>query len=158
MVGKFDPVLASFAQIASFDKRRREYRRMGWIYACRNRSFADPVFKVGQSSRPPYVRISELSSSSAVYRDFQLVYFVHVSDRDSAEGQAHLALQGYRVNPNKEFFQPLCPRLCAPWTPPQVCFPSSWGGRPAQASCSNLCCRAFSVVPTVVLKIDCRMY
>ncbi len=111
MVGKIDPVIGSFAAIASFDRRRREYRRLGWIYACRNRSFTDPVFKIGQSSRPPHVRIAELSSSSAVYRDFQLVYFVHVSDRDPAEGQAHLALQGYRVNPNKEFFQAPLPEI-----------------------------------------------
>ena len=110
-MNKIDPVVASFTAIASFDRRRREYKRVGWIYACRNSSFADPVFKVGQSARPPQVRISELSSSSAVYRDFQLVYFVHVSDRDRAEGQAQLALQGYRVNPNKEFFQAPPPEI-----------------------------------------------
>lgn len=110
-MGKIDRVVGSFAAIASFDRRRREYRRLGWIYACRNRSFTDPVFKIGQSSRPPHVRIAELSSSRAVYRDFQLVYFVHVSDRDRAEGQAHLALQRYRVNPNKEFFQAPLPEI-----------------------------------------------
>ena len=40
-----DPIPASFAAISSFDKRRREYRRVGWIYACSNSSFVDPVYK-----------------------------------------------------------------------------------------------------------------
>ena len=78
---------------------------MGWLYACSNSSFVDPVFKIGQSSRPPDARVSELSGSSSVYRDFQLVYFVHVSNRDLAEGRTHSALGEYRVNPGKEFFR-----------------------------------------------------
>ena len=75
-----DPILASFLAIGGFDRRRREYRRLGWIYAARNESFRDPVYKVGQSTRPPTVRVGELSAATAVYHDFELVYFVHVSD------------------------------------------------------------------------------
>ena len=101
----YNTIYWSFAAIASFDKRRREYKKLGWIYAARNDSFVDPVFKVGLSSRPPTVRVAELSTSTSVYRNFELVYFVHVRDRDSAEGQAHLALQDFRINPRKEFFQ-----------------------------------------------------
>ncbi len=129
-MNKIDPVVASFTAIASFDRRRREYKRVGWIYACRNSSFADPVFKVGQSARPPHVRISELSSSSAVYRDFQLVYFVHVSDRDRTEGQAQLALQGYRVNPNKEFFQAPPPEIVRAMDAAASMFPVQLGRTP----------------------------
>lgn len=32
------------------------------------------------------------------------MYFVHVSDRDQAEGHVHQALAASRVNPSKEFF------------------------------------------------------
>ena len=99
-----DPISESFAAIESLDKRRREYKKVGWIYAARNKSFVDPVFKVGQSSRPPTARVAELSSSTSVYNDFDLVYFVHVSNRDIAEVQAHSALQEFRVNLKKEFF------------------------------------------------------
>ena len=42
-----DNILASFWMIETFDKRRREYKKLGWIYAARNPSFVDPVFKVG---------------------------------------------------------------------------------------------------------------
>ena len=101
----YNSIYLSFAAIASFDKRRREYKKVGWIYAARNDCFVDPVFKVGLSSRPPTVRVAELSASTSIYSDFELVYFVHVRDRDVAEGQAHLALQDFRVNPKKEFFQ-----------------------------------------------------
>ncbi len=106
-----DPIEQSFAAIASLDKRRREYKRVGWIYACRNKSFADSVFKIGQSSRPPFERVSELSASTSVYREFQLVYFVHVADRDVAEGLTHQALQEYRVNPGREFFEAALPEI-----------------------------------------------
>lgn len=106
-----DPITESFAVIDSLDRRRREYKRLGWIYACRNSSFVDPVFKIGQSSRPPSERVSELSASTSVYREFQLVYFVHVADRDFAEGQTHLVLQEFRVNPNKEFFKATLPEI-----------------------------------------------
>lgn len=106
-----NPINQSFAVIASLDRRRREYKRVGWIYACRNKSFTDSVFKIGQSSRPPYERVAELSASTSVYREFQLVYFVHVSDRDFAEVQTHRTLQKYRVNPSKEFFQAALPEI-----------------------------------------------
>lgn len=106
-----DPITESFAVIDSLDKRRREYKRVGWIYACRNSAFADPVFKIGQSSRPPAERVSELCAETSVYREFQLVYFVHVANRDLAEGRTHSLLQEFRVNPKKEFFQASLPEI-----------------------------------------------
>ena len=98
-------ILASFWEIENFDKRRREYKKLGWIYAARNPSFVDPVFKVGESSRPPFARIEELSASTSVYSAFELAYFVHVSRRGDAEKWAHDALKEFRVNPRKEFFR-----------------------------------------------------
>lgn len=104
-VNGYDSILQYYEVIATFDRRRREYKKLGWIYAARNRSFVDRVFKVGQSARPPHVRVEELSSNTAVYQDFELVYFVHVGNRDPAEGQAHYRLQDYQINSRKEFFQ-----------------------------------------------------
>ena len=99
------PIMQSIVWLDAFDKRRREYKRLGWVYAARNPCFADPVFKVGQTKVSPVVRVERLSSSTSVYRPFQLVYFVHVSDRDRAEGHVHQALADSRVNPAKEFFE-----------------------------------------------------
>ena len=97
--------MQSIIWLDAFDQRRREYKRLGWVYAARNPCFADPVFKVGQTKVSPVVRVERLSSSTSVYRPFQLVYFVHVSDRDQAEGHVHQALAASRVNPAKEFFE-----------------------------------------------------
>jgi hypothetical protein len=106
-----DTIAATFIAIEGFDKRRRQYRKIGWIYAARNESNRDPVFKIGQSSRRPYLRIAELSSSTSVYRSFELVYFVHVADRDIAERHAHSVLQESRVAPGKEFFEAPLPAV-----------------------------------------------
>lgn len=99
------PELRSIMILDSLDKRRREYKRLGWIYAARNRSFVDPVYKIGRTRTSPSDRIKQLSASTSVYRAFELVYFVHVSDRDAAEGYAHLSLKDSRVNHGKEFFK-----------------------------------------------------
>ena len=96
--------MQSIMALGALDKRRREYRRVGWIYAARNSCFVDPVFKIGQSKVSPVVRVGQLSSSTSVYSPFELVYWVHVSGRDQAEGYAHQLLQQYRVNPGREFF------------------------------------------------------
>lgn len=99
------PIMQSIIWLDAFDKRRREYKSLGWVYAARNPCFADPVFKVGQTKVSPVMRVERLSSSTSVYRRFQLVYFVHVSDRDQAEGHVHQALAAWRINPAKEFFE-----------------------------------------------------
>ena len=41
-----------FLVIRSLDKRKREYKYVGWIYILRNRAFKDPLLKIGQSRRP----------------------------------------------------------------------------------------------------------
>ena len=99
-----NPIMQSIVRLDAFDKRYRQYKRLGWVYVARNQCFADPVFKVGQTKVSPVMRVERLSSSTSVYRPFELVYFVHVSDRDQAEGHVHQALAGSRINPSKEFF------------------------------------------------------
>lgn len=98
------PIMRSVMTLDGFDKRYRQYKRLGWVYVARNPCFAEPVFKVGQTKVSPVTRVEGLSSSTSVYRPFELVYFVHVSDRDLAEDHVHQSLAGTRVNPSKEFF------------------------------------------------------
>lgn len=99
-----DPIMRSIVALKGFDKRYREYKRVGWVYVARNPCFAEPVFKIGQTKVSPVMRVEGLSSSTSVYRSFELAYFVHVSDRDLAEGHVHQVLAASRVNPSKEFF------------------------------------------------------
>lgn len=91
--------------VKGFDKRRGEYKRLGWLYAARNPSFADPVFKIGQTTVSPSERIEQLSSSTSVYRKFELAYFVHVSDHRAAEKFVHETPSDFRLNLGREFFQ-----------------------------------------------------
>jgi hypothetical protein len=86
------------------DRRRREYRNVGWVYAVRNPALKDPVFKVGETSRFPTERAQELSSETGVLGKFELVYFIHAADRLAAEHHAHGLLAEHRVSQSKEFF------------------------------------------------------
>ena len=74
-----------FDVIRSLDKSRREYRRIGWVYMLKNSAFKKPLLKIGRTSRPPMERAHELGTATAIPEDFELVYFVHVSNRSDAE-------------------------------------------------------------------------
>lgn len=99
------PIGRSIIQIKSSDRRFRQYKHLGWVYAVRNPCFTDPVFKIGQTGDSPNKRVEALSSSTSVYRSFELVYLIHVSDRMAAEAFVHEALDNFRVNPGREFFE-----------------------------------------------------
>jgi hypothetical protein len=96
--------LDTLAVIASLDRRRREYRDVGWLYVLHNPGYRQPVLKIGKSSRPPTVRADELTRSTGVPQPFRLLYYVHVADMHSAERAVHIALQAHRTSPTKEFF------------------------------------------------------
>ena len=91
--------------IAGLDKRYKLNKTVGWVYVLRNSSFKRPLLKIGETSRPPHIRAAELSSETGVPGDFELVYFVHVQDRYTAEGLVHHQLESYRVSARKEFFK-----------------------------------------------------
>ena len=95
----------SVLAVKGFDRRRREYKRLGWLYAARNPSYPDSVYKIGQTTVSPSDRIKQLSSSTSVYQDFELAYFVHVSDYLAAEQFVHHALDDCRITIDREFFQ-----------------------------------------------------
>jgi len=67
------PKPTPFDVIRSLDKRRREYRHVGWLYIMRSPAFREPLLKIGKSRRPPP----------------QVIYSVHVSDHHEAEARVH---------------------------------------------------------------------
>ena len=87
------------------DKRRREYRRIGWVYMLKNSAFKKPLLKIGRTARSPMERAHELGTATGVPEGFELVYFVHVSNRNDAERDVHHALDRYRQSHKKEFFE-----------------------------------------------------
>lgn len=100
-----DPARPSpFDVIRSLDKRLREYRYVGWVYIMRSPAFREPLLKIGKSRRPPPLRAEELGTATAVPEEFQVVYFVHVSNHHEAEAHVHTWLAPYRKTQGKEFF------------------------------------------------------
>ena len=89
---------------ASLDRRIKGNKDVGWVYAFRNPNHKKMMFKIGETSRDPFVRAQELSSSTGVPIPFQVVYFIGVRDRRPAEGFVHSQLRQYRISQSKEFF------------------------------------------------------
>lgn len=98
------PKPTPFDVIHFLDKRRREYRHVGWVYIMRSPAFREPLLKIGKSSRPPPLRAEELGTATAVPEGFQVVHFVHVSNHHEAEARVHAWLAPHRKAQGKEFF------------------------------------------------------
>lgn len=94
----------SFALVKSLDKRRKVFRNVGWLYALRNPVFKLPLLKLGMTKQTPYERSAKISSATAIPAPFELVYYVHVSNRWHAEAFVHSRLDKDRYRPNREFF------------------------------------------------------
>jgi hypothetical protein len=63
------------------------------------------IFKVGRTDRAPRERMDELSRSTSVPFDFDLVLFAQVSDAVAAETEIHRELRQRRINRSREFFR-----------------------------------------------------
>ena len=109
--------------IRRFDRRFRKYKNVGWVYIMKNESLPPGVLKIGKTYRPPHYRAQELGMATSIPTDFEIIYFVHVSDMHAAEAQVHSALGTHRVSPKKEFFSAPLIRFRAHWAsaPPRGC-------------------------------------
>ncbi len=119
--------------ILALDKRRRENRHVGWIYIMRNRAFRDPLLKIGKTRRPPTQRAAELGAATAVPEGFELIYFVHISDRHEAEAMVHRELAQFRKSSSKEFFTAPLARALAALDRAAAYYPILMRKRPPQA-------------------------
>lgn len=91
--------------IEKLDRNLQDTYEVGWIYAIRNTEFRRPLLlKIGMTTHPPHLRAEQLASTG-VPGTFELVYCVHTVDVRVAEAHVHEALEKYRVQPNKEFFE-----------------------------------------------------
>jgi hypothetical protein len=78
--------------------------RRGVIYVLANR-YMPGLLKIGQTTRDPEVRAREISRSTGVPDDFEIIFDEIVSDVDGAESAIHAQLAKHRVNKLREFFQ-----------------------------------------------------
>ena len=62
------------------------------------------VYKVGCTERSPHQRMRELSSSTSVPRDFEMLCYIEVEGPFAVEAKFHQWLDGHRISPGREFF------------------------------------------------------
>ena len=74
----------------------------GWVYVMSNPAFN--YLKIGQSSKDPQERASELSAATGVPMPYELVYSALVEEFVLVERKVHHRLSSHRVNNNREFF------------------------------------------------------
>ena len=80
-------------------------KEKGYVYILSNPSYGN-LYKVGMTTKDPYVRANELSELTAVPTPFKVEYSVYVEDCSVTEALTHKILQeqGYRIAENREFF------------------------------------------------------
>ena len=77
----------------------------GIIYVVKNSHYGKDIFKVGKSSRTLDERIKELSGDTGVLGKFEGCAIFVVKDIHTAEYKCHNALDKFRLQSNREFFQ-----------------------------------------------------
>lgn len=115
--------------ITGLDKRYKTNKAVGWVYAMRNSAFRKPLLKIGMTSRPPFERAQDLGRATGVPGAFELVYFIHVSDRRAAEHLLHQRLDRYRTSAYKEFFEVTVSKVVDAMDEAAAAYPIAIGGR-----------------------------
>ncbi len=75
----------------------------GFVYILTNKYMPD-VCKIGYSDRSPHTRAEELSKSTGVPCDFDVLCYIEVNDAHAVEQRIHRWLANYRISSNREFF------------------------------------------------------
>lgn len=76
-----------------------------YVYVMRCPAHGRDIYKVGYTDRDPEQRARELSSKTAAPTPFLLVQAWAVTEGRQAEQAAHLAIEAYRLDSSREFFQ-----------------------------------------------------
>ena len=76
----------------------------GFVYVLSNAAMPG-IYKIGRTDRAPRDRMDELSRSTSIPYDFDLVLFAQVDDAVAAEAEIHKDLRAKRINPSREFFR-----------------------------------------------------
>ncbi len=83
--------------------RFRRGKDEGYIYIMRNSKYKRDLYKIGKSQNPDE-RAKQMSSTTGVAGQFEVLFRLKVHDMDLAESQVHAELECYRVQNNREFF------------------------------------------------------
>lgn len=76
----------------------------GFVYILGNRAMPG-IYKVGFTERSPSLRCDELSRSTSVPCEFDLICYAEYECARTREQEIHQALAEYRFSPDSEFFK-----------------------------------------------------
>jgi hypothetical protein len=76
----------------------------GFVYILSNSSMPN-IYKIGYTDRSPMQRADELSRSTSVPTNFEVVAYGEVDDAQSVEREFHEIYADYRISSNREFFK-----------------------------------------------------
>jgi hypothetical protein len=76
----------------------------GFVYILKNGSMPG-IYKVGYTERSPSLRCEELSRSTSVPQEFELICYAEFRNAHAKEQEIHRQLEKHRVNPDREFFR-----------------------------------------------------
>jgi hypothetical protein len=75
----------------------------GFVYLL-NHDYMPNVYKIGFTDRAPLQRVQELSNSTSVPSEFNIVCYGEFANAQAVEQGIHRNLEDDRINPNREFF------------------------------------------------------
>lgn len=76
----------------------------GFVYLLAH-EYMPGVYKIGCTERSPHARMADLSSATSIPSPFTMVCYIEVKDMFAVEKKFHIWLKGFRISPNREFFQ-----------------------------------------------------
>jgi hypothetical protein len=104
------PLEDSWEKVMYFTARQkniysnREGNFDSWVYILSNPTTPD-MFKIGYTKLDPNERAKQLSSSTGVVLPYKVEWAFHCFNGEQLEQEVHKALDFYRVNSHREFFQ-----------------------------------------------------
>lgn len=76
----------------------------GFVYVLGNESMPG-IYKIGMTERAPMERLEQLSSSTSVPVEFEMIFFAQVQNPLKVEQAMHRHFDDDRVNESREFFR-----------------------------------------------------
>ena len=76
----------------------------GFVYVLKNQGMKD-LYKIGFTNNSPQQRAKDLSASSGVPFEFEVICYGEIFNAHRFEKELHLFFKDYRANQSREFFE-----------------------------------------------------
>ena len=89
-------------------RRKNKFSNRGegdqWVYVLSNPT-QPGIFKIGYTKLTPDERAKQISAATGVALPYEVIWAFRCFNGEQLEGEVHRALEKYRVNSQREFFQ-----------------------------------------------------